>query len=244
MRIECNYVQDLLPLYIDDIVRDETKNQITEHLNKCEVCREIYQNMTRQVQDIKLKNIDTDKNFFKQTKKLFITKILNSIMFLAIAICFIVNIAVNHKLTWFPIVAVSIIYGLAIINTMVRSEKNKIVKGMIVVSAGLIILLATIQYSTYYLLDNKYLWYFKFGLPIAFLWLALVWITIILNKFLKLGVFYSNSVLFTCFFIGSCLTRIITGDIKNIVNLFDVLGFLIMAIIFFLIGKFKNNKDR
>ncbi len=36
---ECAIVKDLLPLYIEDMVSEETEFFINEHLNVCEVCR-------------------------------------------------------------------------------------------------------------------------------------------------------------------------------------------------------------
>jgi hypothetical protein len=37
--ISCNIIKDLLPLYVDDVVSDDTKKFVEEHLNHCEVCR-------------------------------------------------------------------------------------------------------------------------------------------------------------------------------------------------------------
>ena len=36
---ECAIVKDLLPLYIEDMVSEETKLFINEHLKECEDCR-------------------------------------------------------------------------------------------------------------------------------------------------------------------------------------------------------------
>ena len=36
---ECAIVKDLLPLYIEDMVSEETKIFINEHLKECEDCR-------------------------------------------------------------------------------------------------------------------------------------------------------------------------------------------------------------
>lgn len=37
--LECDIVQDLLPLYVDDVVKPTTKESISEHLEKCEKCK-------------------------------------------------------------------------------------------------------------------------------------------------------------------------------------------------------------
>lgn len=43
---DCKIVKDLLPLYIDDIVSDETKIYIEEHLKECEKCLDEYKKMS------------------------------------------------------------------------------------------------------------------------------------------------------------------------------------------------------
>ena len=40
-KINCNVIQDILPLYIDDVVSDDTKELVEEHLQNCEICQRI-----------------------------------------------------------------------------------------------------------------------------------------------------------------------------------------------------------
>lgn len=44
-RKECKIVQDLLPNYIEKLTNEETNQYIEEHLNCCEECKNIYENM-------------------------------------------------------------------------------------------------------------------------------------------------------------------------------------------------------
>lgn len=39
MNISCNVIRDILPLYAEDMVCDETKKLVDEHLGECEACR-------------------------------------------------------------------------------------------------------------------------------------------------------------------------------------------------------------
>lgn len=39
MNKNCSVVMDLLPLYVDDICRDETVSFIEEHINECDTCQ-------------------------------------------------------------------------------------------------------------------------------------------------------------------------------------------------------------
>lgn len=45
MRNECNIIRDILPLYIDEIVSEDTSSFVEEHLEKCAACRAELENM-------------------------------------------------------------------------------------------------------------------------------------------------------------------------------------------------------
>ena len=39
--IHCNVIQDLLPLYVDDVVSEESRELVEQHLKYCPECRQI-----------------------------------------------------------------------------------------------------------------------------------------------------------------------------------------------------------
>ena len=39
MRNECNIIRDILPLYVENMVSDDTASFVREHLEKCDLCR-------------------------------------------------------------------------------------------------------------------------------------------------------------------------------------------------------------
>ena len=45
MKIHCNIAKDLMPLYIDDALSEESKAAVEEHLTSCEDCRDYYRRM-------------------------------------------------------------------------------------------------------------------------------------------------------------------------------------------------------
>lgn len=47
MRNECNIIKDLLPLYVEDIASEDTKNYVEEHLERCSDCSEEAQGMKK-----------------------------------------------------------------------------------------------------------------------------------------------------------------------------------------------------
>ena len=38
-KMDCDIIRDLLPLYIDDVVSDATKELVETHLKDCDACR-------------------------------------------------------------------------------------------------------------------------------------------------------------------------------------------------------------
>lgn len=48
-KISCNIIRDILPLYLDDVVSDETKQMVEEHLQSCASCREEAASMKKDV---------------------------------------------------------------------------------------------------------------------------------------------------------------------------------------------------
>lgn len=47
--LPCYVVSDLLPLYQDDLLSEQTKKDIEKHLNECEECKKKMMAMTMQI---------------------------------------------------------------------------------------------------------------------------------------------------------------------------------------------------
>lgn len=76
--ISCNVIGDLLPLYIDDVLSDDSRELVESHLNNCESCRESAEKMGK---TIVISN-DTDGEKIKKLKKsVSVKKIVVSSLF-------------------------------------------------------------------------------------------------------------------------------------------------------------------
>ena len=47
--ITCNVVKDLLPLYVDDVLSDDSRKVVDEHILACAECTDYYQKMKNPV---------------------------------------------------------------------------------------------------------------------------------------------------------------------------------------------------
>lgn len=74
-RIPCSLIEDLLPLYIEGEVQEDTKNIVTKHLSECQHCQQIYQNMSSNTfQDIDLEDESGVKEYAAERKYLLRAK--------------------------------------------------------------------------------------------------------------------------------------------------------------------------
>lgn len=65
---KCEVIQDLLPLYIDNICSDESRRMVSEHIESCNECKKLYENMSNPVeQDLPEPELDS-KQAFKAIK--------------------------------------------------------------------------------------------------------------------------------------------------------------------------------
>ena len=48
-KISCNVIQDIMPLYVDEIVSEDTKKLVEEHLKECEDCRKEMEKMRAKI---------------------------------------------------------------------------------------------------------------------------------------------------------------------------------------------------
>ena len=107
-KINCNVIQDILPLYIEDVVSDDTKELVEEHLQNCEICQRVYHETRADLEnDVKIstqtkesRNETSDlksfKKFFKRRKiKTILFSIAATIIFFAAVITFM-----NKRVTY------------------------------------------------------------------------------------------------------------------------------------------------
>lgn len=77
--ITCSVIKDLLPLYADGVVSEDTRRIVAEHLENCSDCRKIYENMTSQVA-IPIESAKPLKNFKQSWRKKKIVIALTSVI--------------------------------------------------------------------------------------------------------------------------------------------------------------------
>lgn len=82
MKRECNIVRDILPLYIENMASEETKEFVEAHLSKCPECNELYTSMIsngeEEIEDEEVKKKIIPLKIVKQ--KLLCKRIVTSVI--------------------------------------------------------------------------------------------------------------------------------------------------------------------
>ncbi len=91
--VNCNIINDLLPLYIDDVVSDESRLMVEKHLETCPECRGIMDMMQSSIEYEK----DVDVTPFKRLRRKLIWRGIG-ISLLAALILLVVGVPFLQKL--------------------------------------------------------------------------------------------------------------------------------------------------
>lgn len=86
-RITCNTAGDILPLYIDDVVSDDTRILIEEHLESCDACRKRFEDMKSTLAIPVEKDTSHLENFKKAWHKRIIMIISTTVVLTAAIMC-------------------------------------------------------------------------------------------------------------------------------------------------------------
>lgn len=87
-KVGCKVIQDLMPLYIDDIVSDETKELVEEHIKECETCQQELSILKEiSASDFKIEEAYDDTNVIRSLKqKIRRKQIIIALVVLVIAV--------------------------------------------------------------------------------------------------------------------------------------------------------------
>lgn len=75
MENNCKIVQDLLPTYIENLTSEETSSFVEEHLNTCQSCKEIFEDMKELIEKEDIQNTEIVKNIKKYKTRITLIKL-------------------------------------------------------------------------------------------------------------------------------------------------------------------------
>lgn len=145
MKYACDLVQDLLPLYHDDVCSATSREVVEEHLQECAACKKIAENLTNHKVDEMLAQ---EKNDIIQThekaerRKTYTIGIVTAcVLLVPTLICLICNLAIGHALDWFFIVLASMLLVASLLVVPFIAQRNRGVMAIVSFTGALLLLL-------------------------------------------------------------------------------------------------------
>ncbi len=142
-RIECDLIQDLIPLYIDGACSQKTKEEVQSHLNDCDKCSKIYEEMITPIGNTGKKNNASNESagFVKLRGKIIAFILVLLVLGMGIGLNFAAMRYGNRTLA--PHALVSILYTLFwLVFTYKTRNYNSLQK--LSIAAGLLTLLTAL----------------------------------------------------------------------------------------------------
>lgn len=68
--MNCNIIEDMIPLCKEGLCNDETKAMVDEHIRECEKCRKLFEDFTAETKNSEVASPDESKVFRKVNKKM------------------------------------------------------------------------------------------------------------------------------------------------------------------------------
>lgn len=147
MKISCDVIMDLLPLYYDGVCNEGSKKIVEEHLAECESCKSALEKIKNATVEnfLKIEREEVVSHHAQAVKrKSFITGIsIASVMAVPILVSLIVNLATGRALDWFFIVLTALMTMASVTVVPLVFEKEKALWTLGSFTASLTLLLLT-----------------------------------------------------------------------------------------------------
>ena len=215
-RLVCDTVRDLLPMYIDHMTSEASNESIEEHVEGCQGCRDALEQMRQPVSVEAAPDVQEFRKFLKKSKMSLLYWIAGAAALIAVVACFIVNLAVNRRLSWFYIVGAGIITAYFPVCVWIAASKHKLVKALAALSVCIVLLVGTIQVVLYYLMDIGGIWFMQIGLPVTLLWIAVVWAGVAFHSCFHMNALISLAVISFLAIPGNYFTDYLAGDYRGV----------------------------
>ncbi|WMJ89225.1 zf-HC2 domain-containing protein [Anaerocolumna sp. MB42-C2] len=145
MKYDCQVIQDLLPLYRDDVCSDNSRRVVEEHLKECHNCSSIYEQLNNTVMDDKLYQEMSGvlEKHAKMERRHSVTVgiTIGLILMIPVIVCLICNLVVGHALDWFFIVLATLLVVTSLVVVPLVTEHKKALWTCLSFSVSVILLL-------------------------------------------------------------------------------------------------------
>lgn len=130
MKMDCDVIRDLLPLYTDEACSGKSRVLVEEHLQECPSCRDLL----RTLKDTEIENdLHSEKESVlrygeKQFKRRSATvgSVVSSVFMIPILVCLTINIAMGQAMGWVFIVLAALAVAASLILVPIIMPEDKL----------------------------------------------------------------------------------------------------------------------
>ena len=152
----------------------------------------------------------------KKSKMEIFYRILMGTLLLSGVINIIVDLAVNKKLYWSPIVLVSELLVGIFFSIIFLAKKERLLKSWLSVTVLLLPIQWMIQNSV-----TKGQWVSEYGVKLSAIWLMYSWLLILLWRFTKIRIWWLLTIAGLLGLVGNYFTLLSTGTVDSLPNYFS-----------------------
>lgn len=173
MKIDCDVIRDLLPLYADDACSEKSREMVREHLAACPECSDLLKKIweTEIENDLmqeKTSVIQYGEKRFKR-RSAAVGSVISGLFMIPILVCLLVNISTGSGLDWFFVVLASLAVAASLIVVPLMMPEDKAFWTFCAFCASLMVLLGVVCLYTggswFFIASSASL----FGLAVIFL---------------------------------------------------------------------------
>ncbi len=142
---ECEIVQDLLPLYYDDVCTPSSKKFVQQHLEHCTSCRKIYEELSNDSVDriIEQETHDVLERHAKKerTSAYKAGLAISALLLIPILITLLISLSTGGDFGVFSVVAASMLLVAALTAVPLMTKQNKLTKSILIGMAALLLII-------------------------------------------------------------------------------------------------------
>lgn len=148
MKTDCEVIRDLLPLYVDEICSDKSREMVDEHLEECPECGEMLKKLkeTEIESDLQSEKQDVLSYGVRKFRKLSakVGSTVSGLFMIPILVGLVLNLVAGSGMGWFLIVLASMVVAASVIIVPIMVPESKLFWTLCAFTASLMLLLGVI----------------------------------------------------------------------------------------------------
>ena len=153
MNKECEIVRDLLPLYVDDVCSESSRDIVETHLKECADCAAYLEQIRSDEAEEDLKEekglvIQRQAKRFRR-RSAVAGSIVSGIFMVPILVCLIVNLVSGRTVDWFFVVLAGMLVAASLVVVPLMASESKLFWTFCAFTVSLVVLLAVCALYTH-----------------------------------------------------------------------------------------------